>query len=75
MPIDRCQAWRIADRAAIQASRAATRQALLALAGQGEPPTARQTAEARRLRELANALLLDALAAMRAAAAGSGTAC
>jgi hypothetical protein len=54
---DWLEAWCAADRAAMQATRDATRKSLLALDRQGEPPSSAETAELKRLRATANALL------------------
>ena len=62
--------WYVADSAAMRATRAAAAKSLLALQRRGEPPSDFERAEAKRLRELANALFRDGMAATAAARAG-----
>ena len=61
------QAWRAADQAAMRATRATAVKSMLALDRRGEPPSAEETAEVRRLRALANSLLEHGVSAITAA--------
>ena len=59
------EAWRTADRMANEAMRAAQRKSMLARDRLGDPPSAAETQELKRLREVADALFQQATAAMR----------
>jgi len=61
------QAWCAAERAAVQAIRATALKSMLALERQGEPPSADEAEEVRRLRARANALFEHGMAALAAA--------
>lgn len=60
--MDWLEAWRIADHAAMRATRAATAKSLLALQQRGELPSDAERAEVKRLRDLANALFCEGMA-------------
>lgn len=56
---DWLDAWKIADQAAMRATRAAGAKSLLALQRRGDLPSDAERAEARRLRELADELFRE----------------
>jgi len=67
--------WSAADRIANEAIRGAARKSMLAMDRLGEPPSAQETQELKRLCGEANALFQQAMAAMKGSAgAGRGIA-
>lgn len=60
--------WRAADRKAHALEQALTRASLLALEGRGEPPSARDRAQAQKLRHIAHDLFQLAMAEVKARA-------
>lgn len=60
--MDWLDAWKIADHAAMRATRAAAAKSLLALQRRGELPSDEERAEVKRLRDVANALFRDGMA-------------
>lgn len=56
--------WRLADQAAMAATKFTVEKSMRALAGRGDPPSSAETAAARRLRLLADHHFLLAMARM-----------